>query len=176
MFRDELGIIKGTRVRFEVDAHAQPKFSRALPVSYTLCSKDEAGLECLERSNIITPVTFSKWAAPTVPVLKQDGKVRIYGDYKLTLNQATKTDPYPLPRIEELFASLSKGKSFSKLDLAHAYQQILLLDEAKELTTINTHKGLSHKNWTWPKVDPGSNFGCQKWTTVVKSGPGVVHI
>ena len=44
------------------------------------------------------------------------------------------------PRIEDLFASLSKGRSFFKLDLAHAYQQILLSDGAKELTTINTRK------------------------------------
>ena len=73
-------------------------------------------------------------------------RVRICGDYKLTLNQVTKTDPYPLPRIEDLFASLSKGKSFSKLDSAHAYQLILLSEEAKELTTISTHKGLYQYN------------------------------
>ena len=99
-----------------------------------------------EKSNIISQVTFSKWVAPIVPVLKRDGKIRICGDYKLTVNQATKTDPYPLPRIEDIFASLSKGKSFTKLDLAHAYQQVPLSDEAKELTTINTHKGLNQYN------------------------------
>ena len=147
LFSDELGLIKGTLARFEVDANTQPKFCCTRLVRYALHSKVEAELECLERSNIITPVTFSKWAAPIVPALKQDGKVRICGDYKLTLNQATKTDPYPLPRIEDLFTSLSKGKSFSKLDLAHAYQQIPLSDQAKELTTTtNTHKGLYQYN------------------------------
>ena len=44
--------------------------------------------------------------------------------------------------ILKLFALLSRGKSFSKLDLAHAYQQIPLDEESKEYTTINTHKGL----------------------------------
>lgn len=34
------------------------------------------------------------------------------------------------------------GQSFSKLDLAHAYQQIQLEEETKKLLTINTHKGL----------------------------------
>ena len=57
-------------------------------------------------------------------ILKQDGKVRICGNYKLTLNQATKTDPYPFSWIEDLFAPLHKGESFSKLDIAHAYQEI----------------------------------------------------
>ena len=31
-----------------------------------------------------------------------------------------------------------------KLDLAHAYQQILLDDESKTFVVINTHKGLYH--------------------------------
>jgi len=48
----------------------------------------------------------------------------------------------PLPRIEELFSSLAGGKSFSKLDLSHAYLQIELDDASKEYVTVNTHKGL----------------------------------
>ena len=68
--------------------------------------------------------------------------MRICGDYKLTVNQAATTDSYPLPRIEDLFASLSGGQLFTKLDLAHAYQQVPLTDDSKVYTTINTHKGL----------------------------------
>ena len=68
---------------------------------------------------------MSEWAAPIVPVLKPDGSIRIYGDYKLTINQAAKPDVhvYPLPRVEDLFATLARGKSFTKLDLAEAYVQ-----------------------------------------------------
>ena len=81
-----------------------------------------------------------------MPVLKQDGSLRICGDYKVTVNQAAKTDCYPLPRIDDLFASLAGGKAFSKLDLAHAYQQLQLDDESKKLVVINTHKGLFRYN------------------------------
>ena len=77
-----------------------------------------------------------------MPVLKRDGAIRICGDYKVTVNQAAKPDMYPLPRIVDLFASLSGGKKFSKLDLAHAYQQVPLDEESKNLVAINTHKGL----------------------------------
>ena len=49
--------------------------------------------------------------------MKADGTVRICGDYKLTINQVSSADPYPLPRIKDLFASLSGGKRFSKLNL-----------------------------------------------------------
>ena len=89
---------------------------------------------------------FSDWAAPIIPVVKQDGSIRVCGDYKVTINTASKTDLYPLPRIEDLFASLAGGKSFTKLDLAHTFQQIPLTEDSKQYTTINTHKGLFHYN------------------------------
>ena len=104
----------------------------------------EAALKKLEADGVIKPVQFSQWVAPIVPVLKPDGSVRICGDYKVTLNQAAKTDTYPLPKIEDLFTSLCGGKLFSKMDLASAYLQIPLEEESKEYTTINTHKGLNY--------------------------------
>ena len=70
--------------------------------------------------------------------------MRICGGYKPTANTATKTESYPLPRIEDLFASLAGGKVFSKLDLSHVYLQLLLAEESQPLLTINTHKGLYH--------------------------------
>ena len=104
----------------------------------------EAELERLENEGVIEPVQFSNWAAPIVPVVKHDGSVRICGDYKVILNQVPKLDMYPLPRIEDVFVSPSGGKTFSKLDLAHAYQQIQLGDTSKGYTTVNTHRGLYH--------------------------------
>ena len=73
--------------------------------------------------------------------MKPDGKVRICGDYKVTINRAAKVERYPIPRIE-LFASLSAGQRFTKLDLLHAYLQIPLDTPSRRLVTINTHKGL----------------------------------
>ena len=109
---------------------------------YALKTKVEQELDRLEQQDVLERVEFSNWAAPIVPVVKQDGSVRICGDYKLTVNQVAETDTYPLPRIEDMFASLSGGKTFTKLDLLHAYQQIPLDEESKEYTTINTHRGL----------------------------------
>ena len=97
-------------------------------------------------AGILEPVTFSEWATPVVPVIKKDGSVRLCGNYKVTLNQATLTDTYPLPRIDDMQASLAGGTAFSKLDLAHAYQQVELDNESKQMATINTHKGLYRVN------------------------------
>ena len=60
------------------------------------------------------------------------------------MNQVATPDIYPLPKIDDILPSLAGGKTFSKLDLAHAYQQIQMADDSKKYTTINTHivKGL----------------------------------
>ena len=49
---------------------------------------------------------------------------------------------YPIPQIEDLFASLAGGKTFLKLDLSHAYLQIALDETSQRYVTINTHKVL----------------------------------
>ena len=91
---------------------------------------------------VFEPVEYSDWAAPIVPVVKTDRSIRICGDYKVTVNQAAKLDKYPLPWIDDIFASLEGGKIFSKLDLTHAYHQVPLDEASKKFTTINTRKGL----------------------------------
>ena len=45
-----------------------------------------------------------------------------------------------------MFASLSGGSTYTKLDLAHAYLQVPLDAESKKITTINTHRGLYQCN------------------------------
>ena len=85
---------------------------------------------------------FSNWAAPIVPVPKGVNTIQISVNYKVTVNRVAKLDRYPLPRIGNLFTMLAVGKSFTKLDLSHAYQQVELEEESCEFVTINTHKGL----------------------------------
>ena len=79
---------------------------------------------------------------PVVPVPKADGSIRICGDYKVTMNPVLQVNQFPMPLPNDLFATLAGGKKFSKLDLSHAYQQVLLEPESRAYLTINTHKGL----------------------------------
>ena len=109
-------------------------------------------MERLQSLGLIRPVQFSDWAVPIVPVMKTDGHVRICGDYKITVNRAAKIEKYPIPRIEELFASLAGGKSFSTLDLSHAYLQIPLDEAPHPYVTINTQGAL--------RVPATPNLGC----------------
>ena len=78
----------------------------------------------LIQQNIIEPIPFSDWAAPIVLVLKGDNTIQICGDYKVTFNQVSKLDRFLIPKIEDLFAKLSGGTLFAKLDLSQAYPTI----------------------------------------------------
>ena len=75
-------------------------------------------------------------------VPKKDGRVRLCGDYKVTINPTLDVDQYPLPVPEALFATLSGGKTFTTLDLSQAYQQLELEQESRKYLAINTHRGL----------------------------------
>ena len=114
---------------------------RTRPVPYVLRKGIEAELERLENQGTIKPVECSDWAIPIVPIVKSDSSVRICGDYKLTVNKASRMDSFPIPKVDELLAKLA-GQKYSELDLSHAYEQILLDESSSEIATINTHRGL----------------------------------
>ena len=76
------------------------------------------------------------------PSANADGKVRICGDYKVTLNPVLDVDCHPLPKPQELLATLAGRKKFTRLDLLSAYLQMELEKESRNYVTINTHLGL----------------------------------
>ena len=104
----------------------------------------ESEIDRFVKAGIYRPVTYSKWAAPLVPVLKGPDKqsVRLCGDYKITANKAIMTEQYKMPTIEEIFSRLAGAKYFVKLDISEAYAQLPLDAESQELVTVNTTKGL----------------------------------
>ncbi|CAC5397747.1 unnamed protein product [Mytilus coruscus] len=97
VFKEGLGTLKGTKARIYVDKDATPKYFKARPVPYALKEKIEKELDRLEKGGNIEKVEFSEWAAPIVPIVKPDKSVRICGDYKVTINQVSKLDNYPIP-------------------------------------------------------------------------------
>ena len=121
VFKEELGLVEAAPAKIFVDTAAQPRFCKPCTVPYALKEKVDQEQERLKRAGVIEHVQFADWAAPIVPVVKRDGSIRICSDFKVTINHATKVDTYPLPRGEKLITSLGRGKSFSMLNLAHAY-------------------------------------------------------
>ena len=106
----------------------KPIFKKARPVAYSLQSSLSQELEYLQQEGILEPVESSDWATPLVVVPKANGRLRVCGDYKVTINRCVEKKVYPLPTTEDLFAQTAEGRLFSKLDMSQAYQQ-LTLDE-----------------------------------------------
>lgn len=147
VFRDQLGTLKGTSAKINVDPMVQPIYCKARSVPYAMKEKVNTELDRLQAEGIIEPVQYADWAAPIVPILKSDKvSVRICGDYKLTVNKASRIDNYPIPKIADIFSTLAGGKMFTKLDMSQAYQQLRLDEESKQYVVINTHRGLFRYN------------------------------
>ena len=142
VFASELGTVKGVTARLEVHEGTTPICHKPRSVPYSLKEKIERDLDRLEKLGVIEKVPHSEWAAPIVPVPKSDGGIRLCGDYKVTVNPYLKIDQYPVPSAEDLFAKLAGGQTFTKLDLSHAYQQVVLEEESRKYVTVTTHKGL----------------------------------
>lgn len=74
--------------------------------------------------------------------MKTGGSVRVCGDFKVTVNSYLDIPEYSFPTSDILFTGLNGGQFFIKLDLFHAYKQIVLDKDSWEYAIINTHQGL----------------------------------
>ncbi|KAL5481688.1 hypothetical protein EMCRGX_G021912 [Ephydatia muelleri] len=142
VFNEGLGTVLGYEAKLVMKENAVPRFCKARPMPYAIKEKIEKELNKLVQEGILKPVELSEWAAPIVPVVKPDQSIRICGDFRLTVNQALETERYPLPKIEDILASLAGGERFTKLDLSKAYLQVQLDEASRKFMVINTHKGL----------------------------------
>ena len=91
------------------------------------------------KQDLIQP-SMSPWSFPVVVVKKKNGKFRFCVNYK-PLNDITKKDNYPLPRVDEILDSLKDAKWFTTLDLASGYWQIKVREEHREKTAFITKFG-----------------------------------
>ena len=174
LFSSGLGTYKGQKFSLEIDDNIKPVYCKPRTVPYTLRNKVDEELDRLIDEKVITPRNHSRWAAPIVPVLKPDGSVRICGDYKLTANKATVVDRYPIPKLDDLFASLSGGKIFTKLDMSQAYAQLELEEDSKDLTVINTSKGLFQYNRLCFGIASAPGIFQRAMELLLKDIPGVL--
>jgi hypothetical protein len=96
-------------------------------------------LELKEAAGIVRK-SNSPWASPIVVVRKKDGTARTCVDYR-KLNDVTKKDAHPLPRIDDIFDALRGTKYFSTLDVASGHHQVAVAKKDQEKTGFVTPWG-----------------------------------
>ena len=105
VFTEELGKMESVQIKLYVKPDAQPKFFKPRSIPLAIKPAIDEELDRLEAAGILRKVPTSDWAAPIVTVPKKDGKFRICGDFKVTINPVLDVEHYPLPKPQDLFAS-----------------------------------------------------------------------
>ncbi|PIK56379.1 hypothetical protein BSL78_06753 [Apostichopus japonicus] len=91
-------------------------------------------------NDIIEP-SSSEWSSPCILIPKPDGTYRLVADMR-AVNEKSKTDSYPIPRIDDCIDKIGNAKFVSKFDLLKGYWQVPLTEHAKEITAFCTPFGL----------------------------------
>ena len=119
---------------------AQPIRQGARRVPIHQKTELETELHKMVEEGILEP-GYGPWASPLVLVRKKDGSLRCCVSYQ-KLNDVTRKDAYPIPRIDDTLDMLSGSLYFSTLDLASGYYQVKMDPKDKEKTAVATHIGL----------------------------------
>lgn len=136
-FHENAGLMKGPPVDFHFKSDCEPVFAKARLLPYTLLDLYSQEIDRKLKLGFYEQVQASEWASPTHVVYK-NGKLRITGDYKATLNPCLIADEYPIPKIQEILHKLRGAKYFCKLDITDAFMSLPCTQKASEAMTLNT--------------------------------------
>jgi len=154
IFQDGLDHCHKVKVHLTLKPDAQPKFCKSQLLLFSIKPVVEQDLERQVHNGMLQRVEYSEWATPIVVVPKPSKANRICGDFSVTVNPHLKMNQYPIPRLEELFATLNRGEQFTKLGFSEAYLQI---EESQQFMMINTHKDLfKYNHLLWHSSCPHS--------------------
>ena len=100
--------------------------------------KDE--VKYLLENDFIEP-SQSNYSSPCILVSKSNGTYRMCKYYR-KVNSVTKTDSFPIPRIDDCIDKVGNSKYVTKFDLLKGFWQVPLTDRAKEVLAFATPNGL----------------------------------
>ena len=114
-------------------------------------------IEYMLANDIIEP-SFSNWSSPCLLVPKGENSFRFVTDFR-KVNAVTKSDSYPLPRIEDVIDKIGQSKVISKIDLLSGYWQIPLSGRAKDISAFVTPNGFyRYKRMPFGMKNAGQTF------------------
>ena len=86
----------------------------------------KAEIEKLLKDGFIYPIPLTEWVSNVVPVIKKQGTIRVYIDFR-DLNKACRKDNFLTPHIDQIIDHCAKSVIFSFMDGFSGYNQIEIL-------------------------------------------------
>ena len=84
----------------------------------------------------VIEISDSPWSSPIVLVTKKGGDTRFCVDFR-EVNNITRKDAYPLPRIEDNLDALQGAHWYSTLDLLSGFWQVEVAPEDRDVTAFS---------------------------------------
>ena len=91
--------------------------------------------------NDIIEESQSNWSSPCILVPEHDGGFRFCTDFR-KVNDKTKSDSFPIPRIADCIDQIGNAKFVSTFDMLKGYWQVPLTQRAREISAFVTPSGL----------------------------------
>lgn len=148
LWKPELGCLKDFELDVKFKKDAQPVFCKPRSVALALQEDLDKAYEQGIAKGVWEPTHFNEYGTPVVPVKKAllpeqtKAKLRVCGDYSVTVNSQLEDHRHPLPLPEDLMRKLGGGYGFSKVDMADAYNQIMLNSRSQKRLALSTHRGV----------------------------------
>jgi transposase InsO family protein len=118
----------------------------ALPISQPPYHASPAGRKIIDDTiaeliaEDVIQESDSPWASPAI-LVHQKGKDRFCIDFR-KVNEVTKADQYPIPRIDDILSQFAGKQYFSTFDANKGFHQIEIDPRDQEKTAFRTHRGL----------------------------------
>ncbi|MBW0478674.1 hypothetical protein O181_018389, partial [Austropuccinia psidii MF-1] len=143
---EPLGKIEGHDIQLYLDVERPyPTMLRRPPYPASLETRKEIEKHINELldMDVIRKIGHNEIVEITTPVLINwhDGKSRLCGDFT-ALNNYTKADRYPIPRIPHAFDKLAKAKHITKMDCMKGFHKNGVKPNSMELLRIICHMGI----------------------------------
>ncbi|MBW0520283.1 hypothetical protein O181_059998 [Austropuccinia psidii MF-1] len=136
--QEHLGKIRGHDIELYLDVERPP-----YPESLETRRKIEKHINELLDMDVIRKIKHNEIVEIITPVLItwKDGKSRLCADFR-ALNNYTKADRYPIPRIPHALDKLAKAKYITKMDCMKGFHQNGVRPNSMKFFRIICHMGI----------------------------------
>jgi hypothetical protein len=156
LFPDTPGLT--TAAVHDVDVgDARPVKQHAYRVNPIKREKLQAEVQYMLKNELVSG-SQSPWSSPCILVPKSDNSMRFCTDFR-KVNSVTKTDSYPIPRMDDCIDKVGNAKYVSKFDLMKGYWQVPMTPRAVEVSAFVTPDGLyEYKVMPFGMKNAGATF------------------